>query len=308
MLLYGSGSMVVKIEMFGLKLPEIKPGDDLVRLILDKASRTAGGIKDGDIIVVTSKIVSKAYNFLIKLDEVKPSKEAYKLAKKLNMDPRFIQAVLDQSDEILFVFPFYELVKEGIISLEKISKNVARAYEVLKRIPYMLVVRRGNQIYTDAGLDFSNNPEGILSALPKNLDKVAKEIRRKIFELTGKDVAVVISDTEMWLSLGSLDFARGSSGIEVVSKNFGELDLYGKPKFGGVDHVAHEIACAAALLMGQTAKGIPAVIIRGCQYQRSEEGISNYQIDLENVREIIKKIIKCSIKTLGLKWLLKILK
>lgn len=308
MLLYGSGIMVVKIEMFGLKLPEIKPGDDLVRLILDKASRTAGGIKDGDIIVVTSKIVSKAYNFLIKLDEVKPSKEAYKLAKKLNMDPRFIQAVLDQSDEILFVFPFYELIKEGIISLEKISKNVARAYEVLKRIPYMLVVRRGNQIYTDAGLDFSNNPEGILSALPKNLDKVAKEIRRKIFELTGKDVAVVISDTEMWLSLGSLDFARGSSGIEVVSKNFGELDLYGKPKFGGVDHVAHEIACAAALLMGQTAKGIPAVIIRGCQYQRSEEGISNYQIDLENVREIIKKIIKCSIKTLGLKWLLKILK
>ncbi|RLG05750.1 MAG: F420-dependent oxidoreductase, partial [Thaumarchaeota archaeon] len=121
-------------------------------------------------------------------------------------------------------------------------------------------------------------------------------------------VAVVISDTEMWLSLGSLDFARGSSGIEVVSKNFGELDLYGRPKFGGVDHVAHEIACAAALLMGQTAKGIPAVIIRGCQYQRSEEGISNYQIDLENVREIIKKIIKCSIKTLGLKWLLKILK
>jgi len=307
-LLYGSGIMVVKIEMFGLKLPEIKPGDDLVRLILDKASRTAGGIKDGDIIVVTSKIVSKAYNFLIKLDKVKPSKEAFKLAKKLNMDPRFIQAVLDQSDEILFVFPFYELIKEGIISLEKISKNVARAYEVLKRIPYMLVVRRGNQIYTDAGLDFSNNPEGILSALPKNLDKVAKEIRRKIFELTGKDVAVVISDTEMWLSLGSLDFARGSSGIEVVSKNFGELDLYGKPKFGGVDHVAHEIACAAALLMGQTAKGIPAVIIRGCQYQRSEEGISNYQIDLENVREIIKKIIKCSIKTLGLKWLLKILK
>ena len=308
MLLYGSGSMVVKIEMFGLKLPEIKPGDDLVRLILDEASRTAGGIKDGDIIVVTSKIVSKAYNFLIKLDEVEPSKEAYKLAKKLNMDPRFIQAVLDQSDEILFVFPFYELVKEGIINLEKISKNVAGAYEALKRIPYMLIVRRGNQIYTDAGLDFSNNPEGILSALPKNLDKIAKEIRRKIFELTGKDVAVVISDTEMWLSLGSLDFARGSSGIEVVSKNFGELDLYGKPKFGGVDHVAHEIACAAALLMGQTAKGIPAVIIRGCQYQRSEEGISNYQIDLENVREIIKKIIKCSIKTLGLKWLLKILK
>lgn len=111
--------MVVKVEMFGLKLPEIRPGDDLVKLILDEASNVAGGIKDGDIIVITSKIVSKAYNFMIKLDEIKPSKKALKLAKKLNMDPRFIQAVLDQSDEILFVLPFYELVKEGLIDIKR---------------------------------------------------------------------------------------------------------------------------------------------------------------------------------------------
>jgi len=75
--------MSVKVEMFGLKLPKIKPGDDLVKLILDEALRVADGAKDGDIIVVTSKIVSKAYNFLIKLDEVKPSKEALKMAKNL---------------------------------------------------------------------------------------------------------------------------------------------------------------------------------------------------------------------------------
>jgi len=300
--------MSVKVEMFGLKLPKVKPGDDLVKLILDEALREVGGVKDGDVIVITSKVISKAYNFLIKLDEVKPSKRALKMAKKLNMDPRFIQAVLDQSDEILFVFPFYELVKEGIINIEKVSKDLRGAYEALKKIPYMLVVRRDNQICTDAGLDFSNNPEGILSALPRNLDKIAREIRGRIMELTGKDVAVVISDTEVWLSLGSLDFARGSSGIEVVSRDFGELDLYGKPKFGGVDHVVHEIACAAALLMGQTAEGIPVVIIRGYKCRKSEEGVSDYQIAPDKVREVIRKIMKSSIKALGLKWLLKLFK
>lgn len=164
-------------------------------------------------------------------------------------------------------FRFYELVRERIISIEKVSRDINQAYEALKRIPYMLIVRRDNQIYTNAGLDFSNNPEGILSALPKNLNEIAREIRRKIMESIGKNVAVVISDTEVWFSLGSLDFARGSSGIEVVSRDFGELDLYGKPKFGGVDHIVHEIACAAALLMGQTARGIPVVIIRGYKYR-----------------------------------------
>jgi len=298
----------VKIEMFGLKLPKIKPGDDLVKLILDEALRVADGVKDGDVVVITSKVISKAYNFLIKLDEVKPSKKALKMARKLNMDPRFIQAVLDQSDEILFVFPFYELVREGIISIEKVSKDLSGAYEALKRIPYMLVVRRDHQIYTDAGLDFSNNPEGILSALPRNLDKIAREIRRKIMELTGKDVAVVISDTEVWFSLGSLDFARGSSGIEVVSRDFGELDLYGKPKFGGVDYIVHEIACAAALLMGQTAEGIPVVIIRGYKYRRNEEGVSDYQIAPDKVKKAIRKIMRSSIEALGLKWLLKLFK
>lgn len=300
--------MSVKIEMYGLKLPMIKPGDDLVKLILDEALRVADGVKDGDVIVITSKVISKAYDFLIKLSEVKPSRKALKMAKKLNMDPRFIQAVLDQSDEILFVFPFYELVSEGIISIEKVSKDISRAYEALKRIPYILVVRRDNQICTDAGLDFSNNPEDILSALPRNLDKIARKIRGRIMELTGKDVAVIISDTEVWFSLGSLDFARGSSGIEVVSKDFGELDLYGKPKFGGVDHITHEITCAAALLMRQAAEGIPVVIIRGYKYRKSEEGISDYQIDPNNINKAIRKIIKCSVKVLGLGWLLKLFK
>ncbi len=298
----------MKIELYGLRLPEVKPGDDLARLLVDAASEEACGIKDGDVIVITSKVVSKAYGFLIRLDDVKPSRRALRIAEKIGGDPRFIQAVLDNSDEVLFVLPFAKLVEKGVIRIERMSRNLAGARVAMKKAPYKLIVKRGGQIYSNAGLDSSNHPEGVISIPPKNLDEYAREIRRRIKELTGSKVAVVITDTEMWFSLGSLDFARGSSGIEVIRKGFGDPDLYGKPKFGGVDCVAHEIACASALLMGQTNEGIPAVIVRGYKYVESEEGVMDYRLSGDVIRYAVKEIIRSSIRILGFKWLLKMLK
>jgi len=101
----------LKVELYGLRLPEVKPGDDLVRLVVDAASKEAGGIRNGDVIVVTSKVVSKAYGFLIRLDEVEPSRRALRIAEKTGGDPRFIQAVLDNSDEVLFLLPFAKLLR-----------------------------------------------------------------------------------------------------------------------------------------------------------------------------------------------------
>ena len=293
--------------MYGLRLPEVKPGDDLVGLILEAALKEAGGVRDGDVLVVRSKVVSKAQGLLIKLNEVKPSKKALKISKKSGMDPRFVQAVLNNSDEVFFVLPFRSLVEKGVIDLRRFAKNPEKAREALARIPCILFVERRGQIYSDAGLDFSNNLEGVVSALLENPDEVAKQLRRRIRELTGKDVAVIISDTEFMPFLGSLDIARGSSGIQVISKNFGEPDLYEKPKFGGEDHIANELAAAAALLMGQTNEGVPVVLIRGYRYVRSEEGILNNKLELKKVREVIKEILKSSIKVLGLKWLIKLL-
>ena len=147
----------------------------------------------------------------------------------------------------------------------------------------------------------------MVSVPPENMDDYAREIRRRILELTGRRVAVVVTDTEMWISLGSLDFARGSSGIEVVHRGFGDPDLYGKPKFGGVDCIADEIACASALLIGQTDEGIPAVIIGGYRYAGSEEGVSDYRLSGDAIRHAVKEVIKSSIRILGFKWLFKML-
>ena len=295
----------MKIEMFGLSLPEVKPGDDLARIIVGAAEREAGGIMEDDIIVVTSKIVSKAYGFLINIDEVKPGSRALEIAEKTGMDPRMVQAVLDNSDKILFAVPFRRLVEKGIIEIERIACDMKHAYEAISRVPCLLVVRRGGQIYSDAGLDFSNHPEGTASIPPQNPDEYARKIRGEIGKITGKEVSVIISDTEGAPFVGSLDLARGSSGIEVVSKKFGEADRYGKPKFGGVDHIANELACASALLMGQTSEGIPAVIIRGLKYNRSEEGISSYLLKPDKVRAVVKEVMKQSIKITGLKTVLK---
>ena len=112
----------LKVELYGLKLPEVKPRDDLARLVVDAASREAGGIRNGDVLVVTSKVVSKAYGFLIRLSEVKPSVRALRIAEKTGMDPHFIQAVLDNSDEVLFVLPFAKLVEKGVIRIESFKK------------------------------------------------------------------------------------------------------------------------------------------------------------------------------------------
>ena len=135
---------------------------------------------------------------------------------------------------------------------------------MIDKIPCILCVQRGKQFYSDAGLDFSNHPEGVVSIPPPDPDSYAKELRKRITEATGKETAVIISDTEGVIGLpGSLDIARGSSGIEVLLRSFGELDRFNKPKFAGADNIPNELACASALLMGQTHEGIPAVLIGG---------------------------------------------
>ena len=295
----------MKVELLGLRLPEIRPGDDLAGIIVDYCEREIGGIKDYDIIVVTSKIVSKANNLLVRFNDVKPSGEAVRISEKTGVDPRVVQIILDNSDGILLTIPFQRLVEKGIIKIEKAAKDYERAYQAIKKAPTLFIVSRGGQIYSDAGLDFSNHPEGVASIPPENPDEYARKLRERIKEMTGKEVAVIISDTEGSSFIGSLDLARGSSGITVISKRFGEPDRYGKPKFGGVDHIANELACASALLMGQTAEGIPAVIVRGLKYERSEEGVSSHLLDPGTVKAIIKEIVKQTVKVVGMKRLIK---
>ncbi|MGB9703535.1 MAG: coenzyme F420-0:L-glutamate ligase [Candidatus Micrarchaeales archaeon] len=123
--------------------------------------------------------------------------------------------------------------------------------------------------------------------------------------MTKKTVAIVICDTEIFID-GSMDIARGSYGIEPIDRGFGEEDIYGKPKFGGVDNIVNELSATAALIMKQTSQGIPVVIIRGLEYKACECGYKERKksIEIDKLPSIFMETIKATQKTLGMRHLL----
>ena len=275
--------MAGRVEIIGLELPEVREGDDLAGLIVEAARRSASGLKDGDVVVVTSKVVLKARGLVFRLDEVKPSVAARVIARLTGKSPVEVELILRASKEIVAVIPFRGMRRD---LLSRVASDPRAAEELLRKIPALLVVvTRQGLIALDGGVDYSNLPPGYAIANVADFDEEARLLREEIERLTGKQVAVVISDTESNTSgkLGTVDVAVGSSGIKPVTPYFAARDRYGRPKFGGIDIVVDEAAAAAALLMGQTAEGVPAAVIRGLKYQRSEEGVADYALGIGGI-------------------------
>lgn len=235
-----------EIELYALMdIPLIQQGDDIGTIICEAAERQNFPFQDGDIVVVTSKIVSKAEGQLVDTYKIKPSEEAKSLAQELGMDPRNLEVILQETQQILIARPDLLLTEDrlGFIS-------------------------------TKAGVDSSNTlsgPKGqIVSLLPKNPDKSAREIRKTIKKITGKEIAAIINDTFGRPDRkGSVGMAIGISGIAAIYHPPTTQDLFGKQRHPEIAQV-DEIAAAASLLMGQTDEGRPVIIVRGVDYQLSE--------------------------------------
>jgi len=295
------------VEIYGIKLPIIEDKCDLAKVIVDSARKQGLEFRDGDIVAVTCKIVSKALGLLVNIGEITPSPRALEIASKAGVNPRFIELLLRESDELLLAIPVKKIADEEAVGIYGFSRRPELARKVLEEYPTIFLVLRDGMLWTDAGLDSSNHPPNVFSIPPRNIDAVARELRDRIRELTRKDVAVVVCDTEAFL-VGSLDIARGSYGIEPVDRGFGEPDLYGKPKFGGVDAIVHEVCAAAALVMRQTSQGIPVALIRGVNYEKCECGYSDrVRRNIRKQAKALKQIINHTVKVLGTKHILKIL-
>jgi len=258
-----------KIEVLGLQtIPKIKEGDNLAEIIVKCAEDEIGGLEEKDIIVLTSKIVSKAAGRIRKLKEVVPGKKARAISRRTGKDAKWLQMIFDEGHEILAIMPIKGIIEKHIIDSSddnECSKTLCEHEQAV-----CITKGRDGRIHTcDAGIDGSNHPAGIVSLLPEDPDAAAKEIREQIQELSGKKVAVILADTEM-IPFGTVDLAVGSSGIEPISRMFGKEDLFGKPKFGGIDLTAHELTAASTLVFGQTRAGIPAAVIRGCEFEFNE--------------------------------------
>jgi coenzyme F420-0:L-glutamate ligase/coenzyme F420-1:gamma-L-glutamate ligase len=302
-----------KIELIGLQtIPEIQTGNNLAKIICDCAKNENVGINEKDIIVLTSKIISKALGLTRKKADVKVSKKAARISKKTGKDPIWVQMILDAGHKIIAVLPLGGAITKYVVDSSTDAQNSQKLCDNEKCL-FITKSPTGSIHTCDAGIDGSNHPEGIVSLFPENPDGEALKIRKEIQKISGKNVAVILADTEL-ISYGTIDVAVGSSGINPCSIMFGKKDKFGKSKFGGVDLIGFELTAASALLFGQTNSGIPAAIIRGYEYQFDEKrNISNtlrFADDEKDILQIVRGTMKLTsyvIEDFGKKLLLRII-
>lgn len=286
-----------KVEVLGLQtVPEIKAGDNLAQIICDCAENEKVGINEKDIIVLTSKIVSKALGLIREKADVKVSRKAAKISKKTGKDPIWVQMILDAGHKIIAVVPLGGAITKYVVNGSTDAESSQRLCDNEKCL--FITKSKSGSIHTcDAGIDGSNHPEGIVSLFPENPDAEAAKIRAEIRKFTGKNIAVILADTEL-IPYGTIDIAVGSSGVNPCSIMFGKKDKFGRAKFGGIDLVGLEMTAASALLFGQTDSGIPVVIIRGYEYQFDEKrNVSNtlrFAGDEKDVLEVVRGTMKAT--------------
>jgi len=233
------------IQIIGVEeLPIIKENDNIAKLVCEAAMRQGTPIEDGDIIVVTHVIVSRAEGNIVNLDEVAPSDFAKAFASQFNKDPALVEVVLRE------------------------SKGIVRMGD-----GHLIMETRHGFICANAGVDRSNvHGERNVALLPKDPDRSARRIRQRIRRLTGKDVAVIVSDTHgRPLRDGEINIAIGVAGISPIRDRIGESDLFGYVLKVKRTALADELSSAAELVIGQADEGVPVAIIRGYRYPKSEE-------------------------------------
>ncbi len=212
-------------------LPQVREGVDVAALLA-----AAVELQGGDVVVAAHKVVSKAEGRVVHLDDVEPSAQARDLAA--GEDPRRLEVILGESVRL-----------------------------VRTRPPLVIAETRHGFVCASAGVDASNAPEpDSVVLLPEDPDASAARLRDRLLELTGADVAVIVSDSfgRAWRQ-GTTDVAIGCAGLEPLLDLHGQRDAAGYELHATVIAVADELAAAAELVLGKTS-GIPAVVIRGAAF------------------------------------------
>jgi len=228
-------------------LPLIEKGDNLAELISKAAKKQGTPLQENDIIVVTHVIVSKAEGNIINLDELTPSEKAKEIAQQTSKDPALVEVILRETKEIV-----------------RVGQNS------------IITETNSGIVCANAGIDRSNvSGDRNVVPLPKNPNASALNIREEIKQLTGVDVAVIVSDTHgRPFRLGEINVAIGVAGIKPIRDRRGEKDLFGYVLRIKQTAIADELSSAAELVIGQANEGIPAAIIRGYSYQTIEDTTS----------------------------------
>ncbi len=243
------------IQVIGvLGLPLIQQGDDLPALICDRVA-----FEDGDILAVASSVYSKAKGFTRDLAAIVPGADAVRIAAKTKEDPRFVQAVLDSSTDVLLEHPF-----------------------ILSELP-------SGHIGVRAGVDHSNIEDGRLIILPPDPMGAAADVRSAIHRITGKDVRVLITDTcGRSFRRGQTGIAIGWAGMTAIDDYRGDTDLFGHVLEITEEAVVDEIAAFANFIMGESHQGVPAVVFRNCKAWKGHDMVY-FTPEEDIIRAALKK-------------------
>ena len=235
-------------------IPLINKGDNLAELITQAIKNQGLEIDDGDVLIIAETAVVKAEGRIIDLRAINPSEKAIELAKQTGKDVKMVEAIIQESEEIIKVGPDFIIseTKHGFIC-------------------------------ANAGIDESNVDIGMATPIPDDPDGSAALLQNTIQKRFGKDIAVIIADTQgRAFREGAIGVAIGVSGIDPLWDRSGELDLYGRELETTRVAVADELSAAASLIMGQADEGIPVVIIKGISY------FKNLKNDDSNIKPLIR--------------------
>lgn len=238
-----------RLELVALPgVPEVTAGADLAKLVVDGLAVAGLDLRDGDVLVLAQKIVSKAEGRRVALDSVQPSPRALEVAAAVRKDARLVELILSESCRI-----------------------------VRQRPDVLIVEHRLGFVMANAGVDQSNvaGPTGceVALLLPQDPDASAARLREALAQRLGVRVAVIVNDSfgRPWRR-GSVGVAIGCAGMPALRDMRGLPDRQGRRLRVTEVALADELAAAASLLMGQAAEGLPIVRVRGAVLEGAEVG------------------------------------
>ena len=241
--------MTARLELIPLEgFPLVHPGDDLAQLIIDALNDNDLTLQNDDVLVIAQKIVSKAEGRYVRLADVTASAAALSLAEQADKDPRQVELILRESNEVIRVRP-------GVIIVE----------------------HRNGYVHANAGIDRSNIPnqsdDPQVLLLPEDPDASAAALRCTLAERINIAPQVIINDSmgRAWRN-GTVGLAIGTAGLNPLHNQIGEQDMFGNLLEVTEPAVADELAAAASLVMGQAAQACPVVLARGAALPKAECG------------------------------------
>jgi coenzyme F420-0:L-glutamate ligase len=232
------------MELFPVETCLIAEHDDLVQVFISALERNGLTLKDGDVVVVASKVVGLVEGKVRRVSDVKVTKEATKLATKNEVTLALMQLILDESDFIVGGSP-----------------------------GFVLAVRKGFPC-VNACIDSVNSPIDSFILPPDDADESAQLMREKISNCTGKKVAVIVADSGLLPGRrGTIGVALGFAGLKPSKDYVGKKDLYGRTLRVTFQSIIDDIASAAKLLMGEADERVPFVLVRDAPVEYTEERI-----------------------------------